>query len=292
MSGLLSGQNIVVTGTGDELGRSHALALLSEGACVYASDSSAGWGEDGYERFRDELADRFGNRVRLARHETGNASDVEALWNAGAEAFGVLHGLVNAAGRTRDRTLAKMTDEEWHDVLASCLHGVFLTTRTAARYWRDMARDGRPINSCVINRTSTSAMPGQPGQTNYAAAMSGVATFSIVAAREGAAYGMRVNAMCGPFDAKVLREAARRGKEKDASGDKRWQVSPAVLSPVVAALLAPGCEITGQVFFVGQDRVQTLEPWVRLFEVQTAAGDGPSQLMQRLARLSLRQDDW
>lgn len=292
MSGLLSGRNIVVTGAGDELGRSHVRAALSEGACVYASDTAAGWNKDGRERFWEAVGDGFEDRVCVARHETGTASDAEALWTAAAETFGIVHSLVNAAGLTRDRTLAKMSDEEWRDVLESCLHGVFLTTRAAARYWRDMGQKGQPIKSSVINRTSTSAMPGQPGQTNYAAAMSGVATFSIAAAREGAAYGMRVNAMCGPFNAQALREAALRGKEKDAGNDKRWQVSPTVLSPAVVALLAPGCEITGQVFFVGQNCVQTLAPWVPLSEVQTAAEDGPAQLMERMAQLSLRQDEW
>jgi NAD(P)-dependent dehydrogenase (short-subunit alcohol dehydrogenase family) len=293
MSGLLSGRNIVVTGAGDELGRLHARALLAEGACVYACDTSAGWGTDGRERFLETAGGGFENRVSMARHETDSAQIVEALWNAAAEAFGPLHGLVNAAGLTRDRTLAKMTDDEWHDVLDSCLHGVFLTTRVAARYWRRMWQEKPYIKSCVVNRTSTSAMPGQPGQANYAAAMSGVATFSIVAAREGAAYGMRVNAMCGPFNAQALRQAALRGKQKESGEDnQRWQVSPAVLSPAVAALLAPDCEITGQVLFVGQDRLQTLEPWTALSEISTAAGDGPSQLAKRLAQLSLRQDDW
>jgi hypothetical protein len=69
-------------------------------------------------------------------------------------------------------------------------------------------------------------------------------------------------------------------------------VSPAVLSPVAAALLAPECEITGQVFFVGKDCVQTLDPWTKLSEVHTAAEDGPRELTAHLAQLSLRQDDW
>lgn len=292
MSGLLSGRNIVVTGAGDELGRSHVRAILAEGACVYACDTSAGWGKDGRERFSEAVGDGFGDRGIVARHETDSAHNVEALWKAATEKFGLVHGLVNAAGRTRDRTLAKMTDDEWHDVLNACLNGVFLTTRTAARYWREMWQKEQRIKSCVITRTSTSAMPGQPGQANYAAAMSAVATFSIVAAREGAAYGMRVNAMCGPFNAQALHEAASRGKQKGADADRRWQVSPTVLSPVVAALLAPACEITGQVFFVGKDCVQTLDPWTRLSEVPVAAGDGPRELTAHLAQLSLRQDEW
>lgn len=292
MGGFLSGRNIVVTGAGDELGRSHVRAALHEGACVYASDTSAGWGRQGRERFREAVGDGFGGRVCIARHEIENAHDAEAMWNAAIETFGAPHSLVNAAGLTRDRTLARMSDEEWFDVLDSCLNDVFFTTRTAARYWRDMRQEGQHIKSCVINRTSTSAMPGQPGQANYAAAMSGVATFSIVAAREGAAYGMRVNAMCGPFNAQALREAARRGKEKSGAGNERWQVSPAILSPVTVALLAADCEITGQVFFVGQGCLQTLDPWAKHSEVQTAATDDPSQVTARLAQLSLRQDDW
>lgn len=292
MSGLLCGRNIVVTGVGDELGRSHVRALLAEGACVYASDTSAGWGREGRERFSEAVGDGSGDRVVVARHEAGSAHNVEALWNTATEKLGLVHGLVNAAGLTRDRTLAKMTDGEWHDVLNACLHDVFLSTRIAARYWRAMWQKEQRINGCVINRTSTSAMPGQPGQANYAAAMSGVATFSIVAAREGAAYGMRVNAMCGPFNAQALREAALRGKQEETGEDRRWQVSPTVLSPVVAALLAPDCEITGQVFFVGRDSVQTLDPWTKLSEVRTVAGDAPRELTTHLAQLSLRQDDW
>lgn len=280
-----------MTGAGDELGRSHARALLTEGARIYASDTSIGWGKEGRERFSEAIGEGFGDRVFVARHENDTAHDADILWAAAVEKLGVVHGLVNAGGQTRDRTLVRMSDEEWHDVLGACLHSVFLTTRAGARYWRALWQTDRPIRSCVINRTSTSAMPGQPGQTNYAAAMSGVATFSIVAAREGAAYGMRVNAMCGPFDARALREAALRGKQKDAES-RSWQVSPTVLSPVVAALLAPDSEITGQVFFVGKDGVQTLQPWSMLSEMRMAAEDEPSHLAQRLAQIPLRQDDW
>jgi NAD(P)-dependent dehydrogenase (short-subunit alcohol dehydrogenase family) len=292
MADLLQERTIVLTGAGGELGRAHICALVKAGARVYASDTPAGWGKDGQAMLRDVLAaDGDGEHLVLAEHDCETALGADALWDSALRKFGTLHGLVNAGGTTRDRTLAKMSDEEWDNVFASCLDAAFYPTRTAARYWRGLWQAGSGVESCVVNRSSTSAMPGQPGQANYAAAMSGAATFTIVAAREGARYGMRANVLCGPFDAAALQAAAGRGVDQ-RSLNGGWQLSPAILSPALVALLRADCTLTGQVIFVGQGKVRTLEPWAILSEVPTSENVGADEMVQRLARLDLRRDQW
>src|SRR6202045_2720145 len=73
--------------------------------------------------------------------------------------------------------------------------GHFCPTRWASAYWRDQSKAGVEIPRAVVNTSSTSGLFGNRGQTNYGAAKTGIATFSIIADAELARYGVRVNAI-------------------------------------------------------------------------------------------------
>src|SRR5471030_1093537 len=111
------------------------------------------------------------------------------------QAFGKLDVLVNNAGILRDRMLVNMTEEEWDAVIRVHLKGTFAPTHFAAAYWRERSKAGDVVDARVINTSSTSGLFANPGQTNYGAAKSGIATLSIIAAKELGRYGVMVNAI-------------------------------------------------------------------------------------------------
>src|SRR5438067_11958191 len=109
--------------------------------------------------------------------------------------FGRLHVLVNNAGILRDRMLVNMTEGEWDAVVAVHLKGHFGPTRWAAAHWRERAKAGAPVAAAVVNTSSASGLFGKRGQANYGAAKMGIAAMTIIAAKELAPYGVRVNAI-------------------------------------------------------------------------------------------------
>src|SRR5215475_12497731 len=94
------------------------------------------------------------------------------------DAFGDLHVLVNNAGILRDRVIINMTEDEWDVVVNVHLKGHFAPTHHAAVYWREQAKAGKEIKASIVHTTSTSGLFSNPGQANYDAAKSGIATLS------------------------------------------------------------------------------------------------------------------
>ena len=109
--------------------------------------------------------------------------------------------LVNNAGITRDRTLAKMSDEEWRAVIDVNLTGAFNMLRALAP-GMIAASHGR-----VVNITSINGLRGKFGQVNYTAAKAGLIGLTKTASGEVARQGIRVNAVCpGPIDTRMIHD--------------------------------------------------------------------------------------
>src|SRR5205085_11707247 len=111
------------------------------------------------------------------------------------DAFGDLHVLVNNAGILRDRVIINMTEAEWDAVIAVHLKGHFCPTRHAASYWREQTKAGKEVNAAIVHTSSTSGLYANPGQSNYGAAKTGIATLSQIAAKELTRYGVRSNSI-------------------------------------------------------------------------------------------------
>ncbi len=112
----------------------------------------------------------------------------ERAVSAALSEFGRLDVLVNNAGGVRDRTLLKMSDEEFDEVIAAHVRGPFLLTRACARAMRDRGEGGT-----IINIGSDSGLLGAFGQTNYAAAKGAVLGMTLTWARELERYGITCN---------------------------------------------------------------------------------------------------
>ena len=276
----LAGRVAVVTGAARGIGREHALLLAAEGARVVVNDIDA----EPAQLVVDQIVAAGGQAVAapgdVATWEMG-----EALIDGAVGTYGNLHVLVNNAGNVADRFLANMTEEEWDDVVRSHLKGHFVPTRWAAAFWRERAKAGVDVQASVVCTTSTSGLFGNPGQSNYGAAKSGIAAFTVIAAAELGRYGVRVNAVA-PLARTRLTESVPGLGERMAPPDELGAFDPwhpANVAPVVAWLASAGCEVTGRVFLAQGGTVELMRPWSVEATVEKDGRWSPDELGEELS---------
>jgi NAD(P)-dependent dehydrogenase (short-subunit alcohol dehydrogenase family) len=264
--GALDGRVAIVTGAGRGVGREHALLFAAEGAKVVVNDLGGapdGTGSDltPAQEVVEEIRAAGGEAV-VNGDDVADAEGAERLVKTAIDTFGDLHVLVNNAGILRDRMLVNMSDEEWDAVIRVHMRGHFMPTRAAARYWREKAKSGAATDASIINTTSTSGLFGNVGQTNYGAAKSGMASFTIILQQELERYGVRVNAIA---PAARTRLTAGLGS---ASLDDFDASDPANIAPFVAYLATKDCPIKGRVFFVHGGSVHLFQPWAIVDKIE------------------------
>jgi 3-oxoacyl-[acyl-carrier protein] reductase len=116
--------------------------------------------------------------------------------------------LVNNAGVTRDGLIARMSDEDWNDVIGTNLGGVFYTCRAAARGMM------KRRSGSIVNISSIVGLHGNPGQTNYSASKAGIIGFTKALARELGTRGVRANVVApGYVDTRLTQVIADEMKE-------------------------------------------------------------------------------
>lgn len=265
--GALEGRVAIITGAGRGLGREHALLFAAEGAKVVVNDLGGDPDGTGADRAPAQLVvDEIRARGGEAVANVDNVADwvgAQRLVQTAIDTYGDLHVLVNNAGILRDRVLVNMTEEEWDAVITVHLKGHFCPTRFAAAYWREQSKAGREVRASVIHTSSTSGLLGNPGQTNYGAAKSGIATFSQICAMELGRYGVRSNAIAPAARTRLTEQTPGlsdlvRPPEDEGAFDV-WD--PANVSPFVAYLATETCPISGEVFLVQGGVVQRFQPW-------------------------------
>ena len=165
--------------------------------------------------------------------DVSDAAAVQAMMERVRLAWGGLDILVNNAGIFRDRSIAKMTLEEWRAVIDVNLTGVF----HCSKYGLEILRDGGSI-VCV---GSLSAKLGAHGQSNYAAAKAGVQALVRVFARECARRKIRVNAVApGAIDTAMIASVAEKAREHLASAIALGRMGqPAEVASAVLFLCSP-----------------------------------------------------
>jgi NAD(P)-dependent dehydrogenase (short-subunit alcohol dehydrogenase family) len=263
--GRFDGKVAIVTGAGRGIGRSHALLLASEGAAVVVNDlggSADGGGSDATpaQQVVDEITTK-GGRAAANYDSVSSWEGASRLLDQAVEQFGSLDVLVNNAGILRDKMSFNMDESEWDSVIDVHLKGHFAPSRFAASYWRAKSKEtGAPVNAKIVNTASESGLYGNAGQANYAAAKAGIASLTIVMARELARSGVRVNAI-----APVARTRLTEGLAGDAMNAKEGEFdrfAPENVSAVVAWLASDLSDgVTGQVVKVMGGQVQLLRGW-------------------------------
>jgi 3-oxoacyl-[acyl-carrier protein] reductase len=247
--GILEGKAGVVTGGGRGIGRGHCLELAREGMAVVVNDVDP----EVAEEVAKEITSAGGTAVANS-DSIGTREGCDALIGQCVQEFGRLDAVINNAGIVRDRSLLKMTDEEFDAVLTIHLKATFWCGQIGARRMRDQGEGGAIIN------TTSGAQMGNFGQTNYSAAKGGIASITYTWAVELARYGIRVNSIA-PMATTRMTAAAVDPKTGKPSDESRF-LDPNLNAPMVAYLCSDEADwITGQVFAVGGNRVGiTVQP--------------------------------
>ena len=183
-----SGKVVLVTGSSRGIGAEMIKAFGSRGAnCVvnYISDS-AGQNKTDAQAVAKELKDPL-----MIDCDVTNPQQVEAMMKQIAERFGGLDILVNNSGIIRDRTIKKLTLEEFESIIRVNLTGTFNVTQKAAAILRN---DGR-----IVNMSSVSGQMGLFGQANYSSSKAAIIALTKVSAREFARQNITVNAIAPGF---------------------------------------------------------------------------------------------
>jgi 3-oxoacyl-[acyl-carrier protein] reductase len=236
----LDGKVALVTGGSRGIGAAISRELARAGARVavnYRSGSEAA----------EALAGELGGIAVAA--DVADGGQVGALVDTVERDVGEIDFLVNNAGITRDTLIARMTDEDWAQVLDTNLRGAFLTCRALSRKML------RRRSGAIVNISSVVGVHGNPGQANYAAAKAGIIGMTKALARELGSRGVRANAIAPGYIATeltdVLPEEAKKtilaatplgrlGEPEDVAGAVRFLCSDEAAFVTGEVLLVDG----------------------------------------------------
>ena len=178
----------LITGSARGIGLSTAIRFAQEGAIVILTDLDQKAGEDAQTEVR-----KISPQSAFVCLDVTERESVQCRVNEIQERFGRIDILINNAGITADAQFLKMSEQDWDHIIDVNLKGVFNCTQAVAPF---MATQGY---GKIINVSSVSAIYGNFGQTNYAAAKAGVIAMTKVWARELGRKGILVNALAPGF---------------------------------------------------------------------------------------------
>ncbi|MCX6144888.1 MAG: 3-oxoacyl-[acyl-carrier-protein] reductase [Ignavibacteriales bacterium] len=238
--GWLTGRTALVTGASRGIGKAITLMLAEEGADIaftYKSASSAA----------DEVVEAIRAKgVRAVAHQADakDPASAERVVNDVIRELGRIDILVNNAGITRDRLLVRMSEEDWDEVIDTNLKSAFIYCRAVVRHMVSQRR-GK-----IVNVASIAGVVGNPGQTNYAAAKSGMIGLTKTVAKEYASRNIQVNAVAPGFVATEMVEKLDASHMSELAGlhPIKLIAQPEEIAELVLFFASPASDyITGQV---------------------------------------------
>jgi 3-oxoacyl-(acyl-carrier-protein) reductase len=240
----LAGKAGVVTGGGRGIGRAIALELARHGGSVAVGYSQKA---DAAEEVVQQIKDMgTGAEAFALKANVQFPDEVKPAIASVAERFGKIDFLVNNAGITRDRSLARMTHEDWNAVIDVNLHSIFNVTHEVVPYMLDKGF-GR-----IVNISSVIGQMGNFGQANYATAKAGMIGFTKSAALEFARKGITVNCVApGYTETEMVAAVPEAAMEKVLARIPMGRLAqPEEIAQAVFFLVAYGDYITGQIIAV------------------------------------------
>ena len=184
----LKGKVAVITGASRGIGRAITKELAAQGASVVVNYFIS---QELAEGLVAEL-NKNGTKAIPLRAGVAHPDDVEMMMEQTIAEFGRIDILINNAGVNRDRSIRRMSIEEWREVLSTDLDSMFYTTTAAIPHM--MERGGK-----IVNISSIIGQMGNAGQANYAAAKAGIIGFTKSIAQELVRFNITVNVVCPGF---------------------------------------------------------------------------------------------
>ena len=218
---------VLVTGASRGLGAAFATYLAQAGATV--AINSTGANNEGAA-----LCESLIKEGHQALYVPGQAEDAQQLVDAVLAQTGRLDAIVHNAGFVRDKTIRKMTSDQWDEVLNLHLKASFQLTQAA---WEHFEKQG---SGRLVFISSSAGLYGNFGQGNYAAAKMGMYGLCKTIAQEGAAANITCNCVA-PFGATQLNS----GNMDDAF---KAVIKAEYVAPIVAYLAHSDCTETGGMF--------------------------------------------
>jgi acetoacetyl-CoA reductase len=188
-AGLLKERVGLVTGAARGIGRAIALELARRGASIGINYRTS---RTEAESLAAEISG-LGARFMLLPGNVADKDEARRIVTLLVEAWGRIDVLVNNAGVTRDKSLRRMADDDWSDVISVNLNGTFFCTSAVLPYMIEQ-RFGR-----IINIASYSGQGGNFGQAGYAASKGGIVAFTRAVALEMARYNVTANTIAPGF---------------------------------------------------------------------------------------------
>ncbi len=238
----LQGKVALVTGAARGIGRAIAFELAGRGATVALNfRSSAAEAKSAGEELQ-----QHGVACRLIKGDVGQPEQARSIVQEVLDTYRRIDILVNNAGITRDRSMRKMDDQAWTDVINTNLHGTYYCTSAALPSMIEN-KWGR-----IINISSLVGQSGAFGQANYAASKAGIIAFTKVVALEMARYNITANAVAPGYTSTdmvqgVPEEVLKQICSKIPLGRL---ATPEEIAKAAAFLITDGDYITGEVLNV------------------------------------------
>jgi NAD(P)-dependent dehydrogenase (short-subunit alcohol dehydrogenase family) len=240
---------VIVTGAGNGLGKSHALEFARRGARVVVNDlGGSATGEGANHRAADLVVDEIVAAGGEAVANYDSVLDGDKIVQTALDNFGRIDVVINNAGILRDKSFAKMTEEDWDLVYQVHVKGAFKVSHAAWPYLREQ-NFGR-----LIFTASAAGIYGNFGQANYSMAKLGLHGLSQTLALEGRKNNVLANT--------IAPVAGSRMTETILPPALVEQLKPAYVTPLVIRLCAEHNEDSGQLFEVGAGWVGKLR-WER-----------------------------
>ena len=237
-------RTVIVTGAGNGLGKAYALELGSRGARVVVNDlggavDGSGSGSTPADEVVNEIIANGGEAVAnydsVATKEGG-----ESIVQTAIDNFGTVDAVVNNAGILRDKSFAKMEEEDLNAIIDVHLKGTFFVCQPAFIQMKEQGY-GR-----FVNVSSPSGLFGNFGQLNYGAAKMGIVGLTNVLAIEGAKYNIKANV--------IAPNAATRMTEELFGEDMSKLLTVDNITPLVVYLASEQCDVTHEIFSAGGGR--------------------------------------
>lgn len=242
MAGALDGQVALVTGGSRGIGRAIALELAGQGAAVavnYVANAEAAAGVVG------EI-EAAGGTARAYQADISDLDQSKAMVEAVVNDLGPVRVLINNAGTTADRTIARMTPEQWHTVIDTNVNGLYNVTSPV---WPIMGEAGGGHVVCIASIVGET---GRLGLVNYGTSKEAAIGFVRGLAREGARFNIHVNAIAPGFIETDMLSGLNDQQRENLKGEILLGRlgRPEEVASLVRYIVTEGSYITGSVFNV------------------------------------------